>query len=587
MAYLLGLDYGTLSARGILLDIGTGKIAGEEVFEYPHGVIEDSRAFSRAATQAPGEGDQSAALEEELRLQAPSEGDQSAALEEELRLQAPEDYLQALQIIPRRLMEHTGIPKEEILAVGVDVTASTLLPVDQNWQPLSFDSAFRNRPHAWCKLWKSHSAQDEADHITGVLNENSDLLDYYGGKVSSEWTVPKMLETLRKDPEIYRTADAFIEAGDWICYLLGGVKAVSACGAGYKAFWMKPDEARIQKGLQDPSGYPSKKLLTAIDPAFEDLLQTKLSYPVLPLGTVCGHVGPSAARLTGLMEGTAVCPYIVDAHAALPGSGLSGVGELLLILGTSACSVICSDKYLPVQGICGSVYGGILTGLYGYEAGQPSVGDMFAWFAGSLCGKTLEEEAKRLGESIHTVLCRKAERIKPGQSGLMALDWWSGNRSILDDSNLRGCIFGLSQQTKPEEIYRALLEAAAYGLRTIAENYERFGIEIKSITASGTVATKNPLFMQILSDVMNRDITVSGQPQPSAMGAALQGARALGLTVKKAEEQRIVYHPDEQASEIYARLYRLYHELYELMGRREAGILHELGAISKETGRLS
>ena len=569
--YTIGLDYGTLSVRAVLLDTAEGTIVSEASAFYPSGVIEGSLSTCEK-------------------------------LPEGMSLQDPADYLSVLPGLMRDLFAHHQDAASRVAGIGVDFTSCTLLPVDSHLCPLSMKDEFAHHPQAWCKLWKSHSAQPWADRINEVLSkEDPELLSLYGGSVSSEWTLPKMLETFHADPQVWQAADSFLEAGDYVVNWLTGRSAqdprelgpdheilISSCGAGYKALWHEPDPERIARDLQDPSGYPSSRVLEKIDPAFKNLLETKLRHPVISLGQKAGTLSAAAAELlslpegipTGIPTGIPVASFMVDAHSSLLGSGIEKQGELFLILGTSGCSMICDENRIPVPGICGSVRGGILPGLYGYEAGQPSLGDLFGWFADGFLNASLQAEADERGLGAHEILTEKASLLKPGESGLVALDWWNGNRSTLDDSDLSGLILGLTGRTRPEEIYRALLEAAAFGIRTIADNYRSHGISIDRILAGGSVSLKNPLFMQILSDVLGQSIRIPQLSQASARGAALLGARACGLTVKKADIPEKVYQPQKEHMEIYEQLYGIYSELYGHFGKKAPALMHHLKDIS-------
>ena len=532
--YTLGLDFGTLSVRALIVDARDGRTVAEAVSEYPHGVMDSALP-------------------------------DGTPLPPRFALQHPQDYLDSMTAAIRKALAtaHTaeGITPEDIAAMGVDFTACTMLPVDGTGTPLCLDPAFAADPHAYVKLWKHHGATCEADEINALAAARGESwLPSYGGTVSCEWMLPKILETLRKAPAVFEATHRFTEAADWISRMLTGSETHAAAFAGYKGLW---------HGGQ----YPSDEFLSALDPALKGLIGGKISPRVDPVGGVAGRLSGRGAALTGLPEGTPVALPMIDAHAALPALGMTRAGDLTVILGTSTCHILNTAEAKEVTGICGYVQDGVIPSLCTYEAGQAAVGDCFDWFVKYCVPAIYTEAARDAGVSIHAYLRSLAEKKAPGESGIVALDWWNGNRSILVDPTLTGVITGLTLATRPEDIYRALIEATAFGTRVIVEQYRSFGIPISRVIAAGGIARKDPLMMQIYADVLNIPLAVSTATQAGALGSAVYAAVAGGLypTVTDAADAMAakverVYTPSAEAVEAYEGLYRRYRELHDHFG---------------------
>ncbi len=549
--YTIGVDFGTLSGRAVIVDTTTGEEVAVAVHEYSHAV-----------------------MDEKLPDGTP--------LGVDWALQHPQDYLDVFRITIPQVIKMAMVSPEQVAGVGIDFTACTVLPVKADGTPLCFLDEYRSRPNAWVKLWKHHAAQDEANRLNIIAEERGEkFLRRYGGKISSEWMIPKIWQTVNEDPEVYDAADRFIEAADWVVWQLTGRETRNTCTAGYKAIWHKHD------------GYPSNDFFSALHPKMERLVDEKLSRTLLPVGTKAGTITPQAARLTGLKEGTAVAVANVDAHVSIPAVGITTPGKMLAIIGTSTCHMLLGDVEKEVPGMCGVVEDGIIAGFYGYEAGQSCVGDHFQWFVENCTPAEYRDEAEEAGVDLHTLLTEKAARLTPGESGLVALDWWNGNRSVLVDVDLTGMIAGMSLVTKPEEIYRALREATAYGTRMIIETFEENGVPVNEFYAAGGIAEKNPFVMQIYADVINREIKISGSPQAPALGSALFGALAAGKdaggfdTVQEAaavmaKVKDYTYKPVKENVEIYDRLFAEYRVLHDYFGRGANDVMKRLKAIRKE-----
>ncbi|SHF66918.1 L-ribulokinase [Caldanaerobius fijiensis DSM 17918] len=548
--YSIGIDYGTESARALLLNIDTAQEVASSTMAYPHGVMDES-------------------LPDGTRL------GQDWALEH------PDDYIEVLKVIVPDVLKKSGVNKDDVIGLGIDFTACTVLPIKKDGTPLCDLPEFTKNPHAYVKLWKHHAAQPEANRLNQIAAQRGeDFLARYGGKISSEWLVPKVWQVLNEAPEVYEAADKFIEAADWVVMMLTGNERRNSCTAGYKAIWHKR------------KGYPSREFYKALDPRLENLVDEKLSRDIYPLGTKAGELRPEIASLIGLNPGVAVAVGNVDAHVSVPAVGVTSPGKMVMVMGTSICHMVLSDREVEVPGMCGVVEDGIIPGLYGYEAGQSAVGDIFAWYMEACLPHEYKIQAEQRGISTFQYLREKASDLKPGQSGLIALDWWNGNRSILVDADLTGMILGMNLTTKPEEIYRALIEATAYGTKMIIDAFNDNGVEVKELYACGGLAEKDPLLMQIYADVTNLEIKISQSAQTPALGAAMFGAVAAGKgkggfdsifeaakTIPRLKDT--VYRPIPQNVKIYEELFKEYKILHDYFGRGQNDVMKRLKAIKE------
>lgn len=482
-------------------------------------------------------------------------------------LQDPADYLEVLETTIPSLLEQTDVEPKDIIGIGIDFTACTILPVDSTGQPLCMLPEYEEEPHSYVKLWKHHAAQKHADRLNQIAEEEGEaFLQRYGGKISSEWMIPKVMQIAEEAPHIYEAADRIIEAADWIVYQLCGSLKRSNCTAGYKAIW------------SEKAGYPSEDFFGKLNPLMKTITNDKLAGSIHSVGEKAGGLTEKMAQLTGLLPGTAVAVANVDAHVSVPAVGITEPGKMLMIMGTSTCHVLLGDEVQIVPGMCGVVDNGILPGYAGYEAGQSCVGDHFDWFVKTCVPQAYREEAEEKNIGVHELLSEKANLQAPGESGLLALDWWNGNRSTLVDADLTGMLLGMTLLTKPEEIYRALVEATAYGTRMIIETFKESGVPIEELYAAGGIAEKNPFVMQIYADVTNMDIKISGSPQAPALGSAIFGALAAGKEnggyddIKEAAAHMgklkdISYTPNAENAAVYEKLYAEYKELVHYFGK--------------------
>lgn len=538
--YTIGIDYGTLSARAAIVDCENGnEIAAKELI-YPNGVMEKSLP-------------------------------DGTPLGEDWALQHPKDYLLVLTQTLPELIKESGICPSLIKGVGVDFTSCTIMPVTSDGMPLCFKDEYKSQPNAYAKLWKHHAAQKEADLINEVAAARGEKwFASYGSRISCEFAYPKILQTLREAPEVYEHADYFIDAGDWIVWMLCGQQKRSACIAGFKYFYTR-------------DGYPSREFNAALDKRLERLGEEKLNAPVIFAGQKAGEVTEEMAKLTGLEKGTAVCCAMIDAHAAAPALKITRPGRMFAILGTSGVFIIMHEDAIPVPGILGNVDGGTMAGYIAYEAGQSCYGDSFAWVAENFFPREYAEEAAQKGVSAHTLLTQKASLMQPGESGLIVLDWFNGNRSILNDSELSGMILGINLNTKPEEVYRAFMEATSFSTKVIIDNFIKNGISVDSVYATGGIAAKNPVLVQMLSDVLQLPIYLSGTSQGGAVGSAIYAVQAAGVFESLDDAAQAMgsireehFEPNLEVCGKYQALYKEYLALHDYFGKGGSDIMHRL-----------
>lgn len=551
--YCVGVDFGTESGRAVLVDVATGAELATAVYEYENGVLDEH-------LPAP---------DDDIRLGA------------DWALQDPQDYIRTFQHTVPAVLARSGVDPADVIGIGTDFTACTMLPAKADGTPLCVLPEFRRRPHAWVKLWKHHAAQAQADRINAVARERGEpWLSRYGGKISAEWFYAKSLQILEEAPEVYAAADRLIEAADWVIWQLTGVETRNNCTAGYKAIWSKQD------------GFPSDAYFAALDPRFEHVVDEKMSQQISFLGECAGSLTEQAAAWTGLRPGTAVAVGNVDAHVSVPAATVTEPGTMVAIMGTSICHMVLGQQLTTVEGMCGVVADGIVPGLFGYEAGQSAVGDIFAWFVENAVPPQYHERAREQGTDVHRVLEAEAAALRPGESGLLAVDWWNGNRSVLVDADLTGLLVGATLATRAPEIYRALIEATAYGTRMIVEAFEENGVAVREIVAGGGLPERNRLLMQIYADVTGRTIRVPASSQTPALGSAMFAAVAAGrerggygsiveAAARMARLGPATYQPDPDHQAVYDELYREYRVLHDYFGRGGNDVMKRLKAIGR------
>ena len=537
-SFSIGVDFGTLSARAILVDVANGKEIARVEHTFKHGVI---------TAKLPGD---------------------KKPLPEGTALQHPGDYLDALKELIPALLTAGKVSAEQVVGIGTDFTACTILPTKSDGTPLCFDKKWEKNPQAWAKLWKHHSAQPEADRINelGKLRLET-FLKTYGGKYSAEWFFSKVLETIHRSAGVYSASRSIVEAGDWVTWQLCGRETRNYAGAAFKAMYINRD--------RDANWvYPEKSLFRVLDPKMENVVADKMKGPILPSYAKAGEITEEASKLTGLAVGTTVAVGNIDAHASVPGSGVTTTGTLVTIIGTSTCHLLLGSRKREVEGMCGVVENGIVPGFWGYEAGQAGVGDMFSWFAEKCVPEYIYKEAEKARKTVYAYLESQAAKLKAGECALLALDWWGGNRSTLVDVDLTGLLVGTTLATQPYEIYRALLESTAFGARKIIDAFHKEELQVKEIMACGGIASKSPLILQIYADVTGIPVRLAASDQTGALGSAIHAAVAAGVypDVATAVESMTVpggkiFKPDPRSKKVYDVLYHEYSRLYEAFGR--------------------
>lgn len=547
--YSLGLDFGTESVRALLVEVETGGEVGEQIFDYPHGVLDEV---------LPG----------------------GTPLGPDWFMQNPGDYLEGLRKIVPAVMCKSGVSADDVIGIGLDFTSCTLIPVDEAGTPLCFHDEYRDDSQAWVKLWKHHGGAGEAAKIQEVGDRRGEpLMDYFAHAISSEWLLPKVLETRHRSPGIYEAAWTFVEGCDWIPWQLTGELKRNACCAGFKAMYNRK-----------LGGYPSGEFLEEVENGFGDFFEQKMPGEIIPAGECVGRLNKEWSDELGLKEGTPISAGMIDAHMGVPGVGITEPGRMALVLGTSFCHMMLGEELKFGEGPLGIVRNGILPDYYAYESGQSAGGDIYAWFVDNCAPVKITEGED--GKSMHEVLTEKARRLSAGESGLVALDWWNGNRSVLMDAELSGLLVGATLNTRAEEIYRALIEATAFGTRRILQAYHETGIEVQELIACGGLPDRNPFVVQVFADVCGMPIPVAGTAQACALGAAMCGAAVAGkeaggyncvvdASKSMAPPMKKGFQPQPEAVEIYNRLYKEYYCLHDLFGRGRE-LMHRLRELKSE-----
>jgi L-ribulokinase len=544
--YTIGVDYGTLSGRAVVVRTSDGTELGSAVHEYANAVMDQKLNHS------------------------------GAALPPDWALQNPNDYVDVLKHAVPAAIAAAGIDPADVVGIGTDFTACTILPVLEDGTPLSDLPEFASRPHAYVKLWKHHAAQPHADRINNLARERGESwLPRYGGQISSEWELAKGLQLFEEDREVYDRMFKFVEAADWIIWQLCGTYVRNACTAGYKG--------NLQGGE-----YPSREFFGTLSSGFEDFAESKLAHEIGQLGARAGGLTAEAASWTGLREGIAVAVGNVDAHVTAPAAKATQPGQMVAIMGTSTCHVMNGSTLTEVPGMCGVVDGGIVSGLYGYEAGQSGVGDIFAWYVNNQVPQSYFDAAASAGQSIHQYLTDLAAKEEVGEHGLLALDWHSGNRSVLVDHELSGLVVGLTLTSRPEQVYRALLEATAFGTRVIIEAFENSGVPVTEFIVAGGLL-KNQFLMQLYSDVIRLPLSTIASEQGPALGSAIHAAVAAGVhpTIRDAAEamgrsNQGVYQPNAERAARYDALFAEYQLLHDYFGRGANDVMKRLKQIKRE-----
>ncbi|SCS20788.1 ribulokinase [Staphylococcus caeli] len=541
MTYSIGIDFGTGSGRVFLVNTENGEIVAQYIKNYTHGTIEGNLNGRK--------------------------------IPQNFSLQNANDYMEVIELGVPAILAESQVNVEEVVGMGIDFTSSTVIFVDENMEPMHNKPHFHDNPHAYVKLWKHHGAQEEADALLNTaLEEKNRWLGYYGFNVSSEWMIPKIMEVHHKAPEVMAETAYIMEAGDWIVNRLTDKNVRSNCGLGFKAFW------------EASTGF-HYDLFDKVNSDLSEIVRNKLDAPIVNIGESVGQVSATMAEQLGLSPETQVSPFIIDAHASLLGIGAEKDKEMTMVMGTSTCHLMLNKAQHKVPGISGSVKGAIIPDLYAYEAGQSAVGDLFEYVA-KQAPYDYVQAAESRGISIFDLLNEKAGKLYPGESGLIALDWHNGNRSVLSDSNLKGSLFGMTLQTKHEEIYRAYIEATAFGTKMIMQQYQGWQMDVENVFACGGIPKKNGLLMEIYANVLNKQVTIIDSEYAPAIGAAILGAICGKAhpdfnTAIAAMKEPVLYQvtPDPEQVAIYKKLFSAYKELHDLHGYKKARIMRNVSAL--------
>lgn len=547
--FTIGIDFGIESCKAVLVDVSNGHLAASSEYRYVHGVITDTLP------------------------------DSNIKLEPGWAIQDPSDYLTALKRTVPKIMRESQIDPEQVIGIGVDFAGSTVIPTTSDGTPLAFLEEFKKEPNAWPKIREHHAAQDQADRLTQLAAERFEtFLDRYGGKISEEWFFPKVWETYENASSIYDNAGRFIEGSDWIVWQLTGVESRNVGAAGYKALWSKSE------------GFPLETFFGAMDAGLANIVDEKMKRELSPVGEQVGGLTEAAARMLKLKPGIPVATGMLDSYAAVPATTVVEPGRMVIILGPSNIHVVLAEKEYRIPGMCGMVEDGIVPGLLGYEAGQSCCGDQFDWFIKNAVPEDYAKEARRQKKDLFQYMEEKADKLEAGESGLIALDWWNGNRSILVDNDLSGMILGYNLNTKPEEIYRSMLEATAYGTRKIIETFIASGVPINEIIVAGNYPVQNKLLLKILASVTSMEIRLAESEYTSALGSAIYAATASGesrggyatlqeATKKMAHLKKETFIPDSNDKKVYNRLYSEYTLLHDYFGYGHNNAMKRLKAI--------
>ena len=544
--YTIGLDFGSLSCRGVLVRTADGSVLADAVSVYPHGAMSDALPDG---TPLPGN----------------------------WCVQHPQDFIDALTEVVTALTSSGVVPKEDIAGICCDFTASTVIPLDETLTPLCFQEKYASRPHAWPKMWKHHAAVKQTERLNEVSREqNRPFLKWYGGKINTECLMAKVIQTFDEDREVYDETCVFMEAADFIPTLLTGKPCFSTALAAAKAFWCAED------------GYPDGDFFAAIHPELRHLPEEKLmnrlpDRTVGAPGQYVGTVSEEMAEKLGLCPGTAVAASTLDAYTPMLGLGIAEPNVMMFVMGTSTGIMVLSDEEKPVEGVTVSRPALYYPELWGYGSGQASVGDGFQWFCDNCVPERYTQEAKKRGIAVQQYLTELAQPLEPGASGVIALDWINGNKSCLGNAKLSGMFLGLNMNTRAEHIFRAVVEATAFGARMIVEAYKTAGVAVKEIRACGGIAMKNAMLMQIYADVLGVPIRVSACQQGPALGAAIYAAVGAGIypdnykaVEAMADTRFTLYTPDPDHQAAYETLYQEYKELHDYFGRGGNRIMERL-----------
>ncbi len=544
--FTIGIDFGENSASAILVNVSNGKLVASTTNNYPHGIITD---------KLPG-------TDIELGLN--------------WALQHPSDYINALKRTVPKLLKESQIQPEQIIGIGISFQGSTLIPTLKDGTPLALIEDYKNEPHAWPKHWTHFAAREKAEQLTQIAIDRLEIfLDRYGGRINSDWFFPKVWEIFDESLSIYNAADRLIEASDWLVWQLTGVESRSLSTAGFKALWSKQE------------GFPLETFFGVMHPTLTNVVSEKMMEEVTPVGVQVGELSEIAANWMKLIPGIPVSTGMLSNYAAVPAATVTEPGKLVLILDNLFSHLVLSNREFHIPGIHGMVEDGIIPGLNLYEAGQASGFNQLTWFMENSLPRNFESEARKRKVDLYTLIEEKAMALEPAQSGLVALDWWNGTQSILQREDLRGLLLGFSLKTKPEEIYRTLIEASAFGTRKIFETFIASGMAIDEIIVTNADPGKNRLLLNILANVSGMEIKVAESPFASALGAAMFASVAAGeelggyATIEDASSKMArlkgkTFIPNNADKQTYNRLYSEYTQLHDYFGYEHNNVMIRL-----------
>lgn len=516
MKYLLGIDFGTLSARAAVVCADTGKIAGQGVSEYKHGIITEN-------------------------------------LPEYYALEDPRDILDALEVSVKTAVIDSGISPDQIVGIGLDATSYSMVSCDVDGNPMLFNPRFRNEPMAYIRLWKHHASQPQADRIA-ELHEKTGLLpqlEYFGGKVSPEFALPKILETLEKAPQLFHETSRFCDLGEWLVWKLSGKPVYSLFVNSFKSFYT------------DKRGFPSEEFLNLLDPGFGHELANKLFGDFADEQKACGFLTAEYAEMLGLKAGTPIAPPILDGAAPGLCINIANPDSMVITLGTSLCISLISEKCICMKGINAVAKDIFIPDYYVYDFGQPCIGDMLDWFVSSF-------DSTKSKAEIHRELTEKCLNGTPYKNQLTLLDWFNGNRSILHNENLKGCLIGLTMATKTEDMYCAMIQGACCGTAKIIEQMNLNGINPSTIVLCGGIAEKNAFYVNQLASILGRPVNIVHGTSMTILGSAIKAAVAFGIPINEAvasilPKDYIKILPDEQHRKDYINIYKRWSHYHDLL----------------------
>lgn len=547
--YTIGVDFGNNSGRAVLVDVSTGEVVKSATYDYYYGIM--SKNFI-----------------------------DGMPLPNKFALAHPQDFLDVLSNVVREVISEISL--SDIIGIGIDCSSCSMLPVTSDGTPLCFLNEFKNNPHAYVKLTMHTSAIKEAKKLTSTaLNRNEKFISIINNSISPEMMLSKILETYNEAPEVYNAAAHFVEVADWLVWRLTGNNIHNSYSAAYKSFWTKED------------GYPSKDYFKAIDEGFENVIADKLSATIKPAGTLAGTITRQGSRLCGLNSGTAVSVASPDLLSCVPAVKMYSSNKMIAVMGKSTIFMVLADKSPTIKGLSGPSTDSVFENTISYKGKQECVGETYSWFLNNYIPPEYLENAKKEGRNTHSYMAQQMMKLKPGENGILALNWLRGNKSVLENPNLSALFVGLTPDSKTEHLYRAIIEGMAFDTRRIIDVFEAASIEIDTFFGVGTIAERNAFIMQLYADILKTPIKVAGSPLAPAIGSAIFASVAAGVanggykTIADASKvmgtlKPTTYYPILENSNIYDKMYEQYVKLYNMFSSREDNIMTNLKNIQQE-----